>query len=121
MKEQGNTSWDEQVAVTRHLKNRDISMGKIIIDLANKKVVRNSWNKQSSFEELFKYFCGNYPKHTKDIMLQIDPAFYFNLFPEQVPPTLFNTPTQTIESTGSEFSFAPTSEVRVVDTVNEVK
>jgi len=115
MREAGSTSYDEQVAVTRNLKNRDITMSKVILDLANKKVIRNSWNHQSDFDSLFRYFSSNYPKHTKEIMVQIDPDYYFSVFPEQLPKDFKQKTVYT------EFDFTPPSEVRVVDTASEVK
>lgn len=80
MKKPNSVSLDEQVALTRNLKPKDISMAKIILDLGNKKVVRNSWNSDNSFEQLFLYFHKGYPQYTKDVMLQIDPDYYNNLF-----------------------------------------
>lgn len=111
MKDAANTSWDEQVAITRNLKNRDITMSKIILDLANKKIVRNAWRSETDFDELFRYFNGNYPEQTRGIMLQLDPAYYFTMFPEQAPqPAAGATP---------DFVMPPTPEVRVVDTVSQ--
>lgn len=76
MKQPGNVSWDEQVAITRNLKNKDMTMGKVILDLANKKVVRNNWSDIKNFDELFLYFNKNYPDQTKNIMMQLDPGYY---------------------------------------------
>lgn len=111
MKEPNSTTWDEQVTVTRSLKNRDITMSKIILDLFNKKVIRNSWNSHATFDDLFVYFCQGYPNHTKDIMLQIDPEYYFNLFPS-------NKPKET--ASPANFDFTASTEVRIVDTPSQV-
>lgn len=114
MKETNNVSWDEQVAITRNLKNRDLTMSKIILDLANKRVVRNSWRSETGFNELFKYFSGNYPEQTRGIMMQLDPAYYFTMFPEHAPHPELN-------AVAPDFVMPPPPEVRVVDTANQVQ
>ena len=113
MKDAANTSWDEQVAITRNLKNRDITMSKIILDLANKKIVRNAWRSGADFDELFKYFNGNYPEQTRGIMLQLDPAYYFTMFPEQAP--------QPAPGSAPDFVMPPPPAVRVVDTATHAQ
>ena len=70
-----NISYDEQVAVCRTLKKNDISMAKIILDLSNKKIVRNGWSAGKSFDELFDYFHTGYPQYTTEVMMQLDPEY----------------------------------------------
>jgi len=97
MKKPNAVSLDEQVALTRNLKPKDISMAKIILDLGNKKVVRNNWNSDNSFEQLFLYFHKAYPQYTKDVMLQIDPEYYNSLF----APAARNQPVTTIDTSST--------------------
>ena len=65
MKDPRSTSWDERVAITRKLKNSDLSMAKVILDLDRQSVIRDNWGTQRSYTELFDYFHKNYPEHTK--------------------------------------------------------
>lgn len=58
-----NISWDERVAVTSQLRNRDLSESQVILDLINKTVIRNSWDNTKSYEHLWRYFQKNYPKY----------------------------------------------------------
>ena len=74
-KDPKNLMYDEKVAVSRKLNKNDESMAKIILDIGNKKVVRNSWSNDLSFDQLFDYFYQGYPQYTKDIMIQFDPAY----------------------------------------------
>lgn len=81
MSDNNNVSWDEQVTVCKNLKNRDYTIAKIILDLGNKKVVKDGWDTKRSFDELFVYFNQEYKQYTHDIMAQIDPAYLEYLFP----------------------------------------
>lgn len=107
MKDSNNVSWDEQVAITRNLKNKDITIAKVIIDLANLKVVRNSWNSATTFDELLVYFSKNYHDQVKNIMMQLNPDYYNRIFPPAQP---------TINSATESFDSSAVAEVRVVDT-----
>lgn len=79
MKEQGSVSYDEQVAVTKRLKNSDQSTAKIILDLANKKIVRNGWQTEATFDQLFGYFLNGYPQYLAEPMSRLDPEYLTNL------------------------------------------
>jgi hypothetical protein len=68
-------SYDEQVSITPALKNRDLSMAKIILDFAKKRVIKNDFVRGRTFDELFMYFMAGYPDQTKSVMAQIDPAY----------------------------------------------
>lgn len=97
MKQPGSMAWDEQVALTIRLKNKDISMAKVILDLRGRKVVRNALNDNRDYDGLFDYYVKNYPQHA-ELMKSV------------------NTAVQ--NQTAKPTAFAPvvTSEVRVVDT-----
>lgn len=83
MNQPDSVQYDEQVAITRRLKNNDITMAKIILDMTNKKVVRNGWGTTMEFDELFKYFANGYPQYTYKVMGELDPE-YLTRFQEQV-------------------------------------
>lgn len=90
-----NISYDEQVAVCTSLKKNDITMAKIILDFTNKKIIRNGWNNDKSFDELFSYFHAGYPQYTTEVMLQLDPEYLVRFQPVQEEPiieTVVETP-----------------------------
>ena len=71
MKDANNIAYDEQVAFSRGLKTRDIQTAKIILDLSNLKIERNTWQAEKSFSELFAYFYQAYPKYLEPIMQEL--------------------------------------------------
>jgi hypothetical protein len=83
MEDSSNVQYDEQVAITRRLKNNDRSMAKIILDMTNKKIVRNGWGTDVNFDDMFKYFSKSYPEYTYRIMASLDPE-YLTRFQTQV-------------------------------------
>jgi hypothetical protein len=83
MEDSSNVQYDEQVAITRRLKNNDRSMAKIILDMTNKKIVRNGWGTDVNFDDMFKYFSKSYPEYTYRIMAHLDPE-YLTRFQTQV-------------------------------------
>ncbi len=75
MKNNNNVSWDEQVAITKNLRNRDISTAKIILDMRNQRVVKNGWGTSQSFDDFYDYFNKSYPQYTKEVMEQVNPEY----------------------------------------------
>lgn len=105
MQAEKNMQFDEQVAVTRRLKNSDRTTAKIILDLSKKSVVRNGWGSTEAFDELFKYFHASYPKYTTEVMAMLDPAYLERINTEMAPAateTLVAEPT----TSGSSISSA---------------
>jgi len=105
MQTEKNMQFDEQVAVTRRLKNSDQTTAKVILDLSKKSVVRNGWGSTEQFDELFKYFHASYPKYTTEVMAMLDPVYLERINAEMAPPepeTLIAEPT----SSGSSISSA---------------
>jgi len=96
-KDAKNLMYDEKVTVARRLNKNDQSMAKIILDIGNKKVVRNGWNNDLSFDQLFDYFYAGYPQYTKDIMNQFDPA-YLEKYTRPADATVETAQTSTISS-----------------------
>jgi hypothetical protein len=86
MQTEKNLQFDEQVAVTRRLKNSDRTTAKVILDLSKKSVVRNGWGSTENFDELFKYFHASYPKYTTEVMTMLDPAYLQKINTELSPP-----------------------------------
>ena len=77
MTDPANHQYDEQVQVSTRLRPKDINMAKVIMDLSNKTVDKNSFNNNKDFNDLFKYFFKGYHKYITDVMVQLD-AEYFN-------------------------------------------
>lgn len=86
MQTEKNLQFDEQVAVTRRLKNSDRTTAKVILDLSKKSVVRNGWGSTEQFDDLFKYFHASYPKYTTEVMATLDPAYLERINAEMAPP-----------------------------------
>ena len=74
-KDAKNLMYDEKVTVAKRLSKADQSMAKIILDVGNKSVVRNGWQNDLSFDQLFAYFHEGYPKYTTDLMSAFDPEY----------------------------------------------
>jgi hypothetical protein len=105
MQTEKNMQFDEQVAVTRRLKNSDQTTAKVILDLSKKSVVRNGWGSTEQFDELFKYFHASYPKYTTEVMAMLDPVYLERINAEMAPPEP-ETPIAEPTSSGSSISSA---------------
>ena len=68
-----NISWDEQVHIATRLRDRDLSMSRVILDLSRRSVVKNSWNSHKTFEELFEYYRAEYPQYAEQIASKLYP------------------------------------------------
>ena len=66
-----NVSYEKQIAVTLKLKPKDISSAKVILDLSNRSVYRNSWNNGKTFEDLFEHFYNGYQKYLDPVIHQL--------------------------------------------------
>jgi hypothetical protein len=66
-----NVQWDEQIAVANKLKPRDLQTAKVILDLANRSVYRNSWNSERSFDDLFEHYYDGYKKYLDPVIEQL--------------------------------------------------
>lgn len=77
MSDPANHQYDEQVQISTQLRPKDLNMSKVILNLSNRTVDKNSFNNNKDFNELFKYFFKGYHKYITDVMIQLD-AEYFN-------------------------------------------
>lgn len=59
MKNPGNIKWDEELLVTHGLKNKDFLSARIVLNISQGRVERNSFQNDKTFEELFNYFYSN--------------------------------------------------------------
>lgn len=64
---------DEVIDVTRGLKDRDLMQAKIILDITNQAVIKNSFDvdKTKGFMELFQYFYTNSPQEISQALRQV--------------------------------------------------
>lgn len=74
MKDANNIRYDEQVAISRGLRSKDMH-AQVILDLTNKHVERNSFNTGKTFDEIFRYFLDNYTQYVAQTMAQLDPGY----------------------------------------------
>lgn len=114
MKDPNNIRYDEQVAITKGLGKKEIQ-AHVVVNLSEKRVVRNSLNDNKDFELLFKYFFTNYSKYITEVMAKLDPGYLqhmvdvmeadLNSRPEEqivdVPAQIIDTPAQVISETVS--------------------
>ena len=56
------TAWqnNEEVRCVRNLKTRDLTEASVILDVANEKVVKNRFNDNNDFKELYNYYLTHY-------------------------------------------------------------
>jgi hypothetical protein len=73
-----NIRYDEQVAITRGLRTKDMH-AQVILDLSSKVIVKNSFNTGKSFDEVFRYFLENYTEYMAQTMSQLDPVYLADL------------------------------------------
>jgi hypothetical protein len=93
MKDPQNVQYDEQVQITSRLRNKDVYTAKIIINLSNKTVDKNSFNDNKNFNELFKYFFKGYHKYITEVMVKLD-AEYFDSMLDEMQKELDNEKVQ---------------------------
>jgi hypothetical protein len=94
MKDPANYQYDERVQISTRLRNQDLYTAKIILNLSNKTVDKNSFNDVKNFDELFKYFFKGYHKYITEVMVKLD-AEYFNQMLDQMQSELDDEKVQT--------------------------
>lgn len=82
MKDPANHQYDEQVHISAKLRSKDMLSAKIIMNLSDKTVEKNSFNSNKDFKEMFKYFFKGYHKYVTDVMAQLDPEYFNQLLDE---------------------------------------
>lgn len=66
-----NVSYEEQITVATRLKTKDLSMAKVILDLGNRSIYRNSWNNGKTFDELFGHYYSGYQRYLDPVIHQL--------------------------------------------------
>ena len=65
MKDPENIEYEEQVYITRGLKDKDIK-NQVILNLTEQKIIKNLFKNAVTFEELFEHFYQGYPTYIDD-------------------------------------------------------
>ena len=94
MDDTDNITYDERIEISRGLK-RNSNTAKVILDLSNKTVDRNSWGTDRSFDEYFKYYFKGYHKYLTTVMTQLD-AEYFNKMLDEMQAELDSEKEETV-------------------------
>lgn len=82
MKDPANFQFDEQVQISTRVRSKDISTAKVIMNLSDKIVDKNSFNSNKDFNELFKYFFKGYHKYVTEVMSKLDPEYFNSMLDE---------------------------------------
>jgi hypothetical protein len=69
-----NITFDESIEITRGTK-KNSAIAKVILNLSKKKIERNSWGTDRSFDEYFKHYFVNYHKYLTTVMTQLDAEY----------------------------------------------
>jgi hypothetical protein len=60
MKDPANIVYDESVAFSVGLKNKDASAA-VVLNLTRHQIIRNRFQPEAGFEDVVKYYCDAYP------------------------------------------------------------
>lgn len=82
-----NITYDERIEFTKGLNPKEQSYAKVVLNLNQKKVIKNSWNTDRSFDEYFKYFLEAYPQYVMNVMGQLDMEYLVQFIPKEEPAT----------------------------------
>ena len=74
MDDGANVRYDEQMTVTRGLKNKDRD-AKVILNLSTKTIEKNAWNTERTFDEYFRYYLQGYSQYLVPVMTDLDPDY----------------------------------------------
>ena len=59
-KNQAAWQHNEEVKCVKNLKTRDATEASVILDVANEKVIKNRFNDNRDFQELYRYYLEHY-------------------------------------------------------------
>lgn len=106
VKGEGNMQWDERVDVTVGLKNNDLRMAQIILNISEQKVVKNSFSNDKSFMELFQYFYTSSPHEMSQALKNCGITVSEPEEPKDEQPVQEDVPSEAEASERSESSAA---------------
>lgn len=82
MKDPANHQYDERVQISTRLRTQDTLTAKVIMNLSDRKIEKNSFNGNKDFDELFKYFFKGYHKYITEVMAKLDPEYFNKMLDE---------------------------------------
>lgn len=71
MKNPQNYSYDERVEFSPKIKNRDYTDSGVILDLGNRKIVKNQWANGKDFDDLFFHYYKGYREYLDPVMTKL--------------------------------------------------
>ena len=71
MKDPANFDYDESINITRGLKTKDLNLGRVILNLTDKSVIKNSFNENRDFATLLAHYQEGYPKYINPLIAQL--------------------------------------------------
>lgn len=74
MDDKANLQYDEKIEITRGQK-KSSALARVILNLSQKTVERNTFNDDRDFKSFFKYYFGGYDQYITAVMKQLDPAY----------------------------------------------
>jgi len=66
-----NIHYDEQVYISRGLRDKDLK-NQVVLNLTEEKIVKNNFNSGKTFEEVFTHFYEGYAEYINDCINQIN-------------------------------------------------
>lgn len=82
MADPANFDYDESINITRGLKTRDNLEAKVILNLTEQSVTKNTFNENKDFPSLLAHYQEGYPKYINPLLAQ--------LYPEQIDVNVHN-------------------------------
>ena len=71
MKDPNNIQYEEQVYISRGLRDKDLQ-NQVVLDLTEEKIVKNNFNSGSNFEEIFTHYYEGYAEYIDDCVNQLN-------------------------------------------------
>jgi hypothetical protein len=87
MANETNIAYDEKVQIVAKVKSKDLTMCQVILDMGAKKVIKNSFRSEKSYDELIKYYTDNYDQYFRNTLGQLIPNVEAKSVPAVSPET----------------------------------
>ena len=71
MKDPANFDFDESINITRGLKMRDQVTARVILNLSERTVTKNSFNENTDFPSLLAHYQEGYPQYINPLLAQL--------------------------------------------------
>jgi hypothetical protein len=71
MKDPNNIEYDEQVYISRGLRDKDLK-NQVVLNLTEEKIVKNNFNPGKNFKEIFTHYYDSYAEYIDDCINQIN-------------------------------------------------